>query len=522
MSWSGGGVVGSVGYGWSNFGLLSSITVNNSVTLNMSYNYDGQLTDAASVLYGYHAQNGYLESVATGNLSSAHTYSSYGELATSTNKDNTTNIVSFSYTRDALGRLSSMTRTTPSLTQTTSYVYDGAGQLLSETTGSTTKSYTYSDSGNRFTTGGAEVYDAQDRLVSDSQWTYTYNKNGYLSRKDHVSNGSYVTYTYDVLGNLTAVIYSNGTRVDYVVDGMNRRIQRKLNNAFSANFIYLDDLRPIAQLNSNGSIKSTFVYGSKPNVPDLMIQGTVRYRIISDHLGSPQYVVRESNGQVVQAITYDTWGKVLTDTNPGFQPFGFAGGIYDVTTGLVRFGARDYDPSIGRWLNKDPIRQAGGMNLYAYVKSDPINFYDPTGLSRLVYDPKTKTILVYPDGEGPPQSFPANNETTRNDSYPYMPEGNGPAPVGEWPMGSWVDKGNDPTGPYGAGGFIPIGLPKSSPFMDDYVGPQGRTGVGVHAGRVNSPRGPGRALTQGCVRTTEAGMKALRSDPPRTIKILGK
>jgi len=70
-----------------------------------------------------------------------------------------------------------------------------------------------------------------------------------------------------------------------------------------------------------------------------------------------------------------------SNSNPGFQPFGFAGGMYDSDTGLTRFGARDYDPETGRWTVKDPIRFDGGdTNLYGYVLNDPINFYDPLGL----------------------------------------------------------------------------------------------------------------------------------------------
>jgi RHS repeat-associated protein len=71
---------------------------------------------------------------------------------------------------------------------------------------------------------------------------------------------------------------------------------------------------------------------------------------------------------------------VLYDSNPGFQPFGFAGGLYDSDTGLVRFGARDYDAQAGRWTTKDPIGFAGGdVNLYGYVLNDPINLIDPNG-----------------------------------------------------------------------------------------------------------------------------------------------
>jgi RHS repeat-associated protein len=80
-------------------------------------------------------------------------------------------------------------------------------------------------------------------------------------------------------------------------------------------------------------------------------------------------------------MDYDEWGNVLADTNPGFQPFGFAGGLYDPDTGLIRFGARDYDPESGRWTAKDPIQFAGGApNLYSYVRNDPVNRIDPTGL----------------------------------------------------------------------------------------------------------------------------------------------
>ncbi|RZK45611.1 MAG: hypothetical protein EOO94_04085, partial [Pedobacter sp.] len=228
------------------------------------------------------------------------------------------------------------------------------------------------------------VYDVQDRLVSNSEWNFTYNKNGYLSRKDHLSNGSWVTYTYDALGNLLVVQFSNGTKVDYLVDGSDRRVRRRLNNTFNAAYIYRDDLRPAAQLNSNGTIKSVFIYGSRSNSPDLIVQGTVTYRVISDHLGSPLFVIRASNGQIVQQLTYDTWGKVISDSNPGFQPLGFAGGIYDSTTSLVRFGARDYDASVGRWLNKDPIRYEGGLN---YLNRQTLEF------SRYTNNPNDKASL---------------------------------------------------------------------------------------------------------------------------------
>jgi len=106
--------------------------------------------------------------------------------------------------------------------------------------------------------------------------------------------------------------------------------------------------------------------------------------ILSDHLGSPRLVVNVETGDVVQQMNYDEFGNVTVDTSPGFQPFGFAGGIYDRDTGLVRFGARDYDPETGRWTAKDPIVLSNlEVNLFTYSINDPLNFIDMFGTHEL-------------------------------------------------------------------------------------------------------------------------------------------
>jgi len=111
-----------------------------------------------------------------------------------------------------------------------------------------------------------------------------------------------------------------------------------------------------------------------------MVKDGKTYRIISDHLGSPRLVINTSDSTIAQRMDYDVWGSVILDTNPGFQPFGFAGGIYDQHTKLTRFGARDYDAEISRWTTKDPIGLNGGLNVYGYVGGDPVNIIDPLGL----------------------------------------------------------------------------------------------------------------------------------------------
>ena len=108
------------------------------------------------------------------------------------------------------------------------------------------------------------------------------------------------------------------------------------------------------------------------------------YYLAYDQVGSLR-VVADHLGNVVKEIEYDTFGNIITDTNPLFEiPFAFAGGLYDPDTGLIHFGFRDYDPEIGRWTAKDPIFFAGGdVDLFGYVTSDPVNWVDPDGLNPL-------------------------------------------------------------------------------------------------------------------------------------------
>jgi RHS repeat-associated protein len=184
-----------------------------------------------------------------------------------------------------------------------------------------------------------------------------------------------------VLGNLRSVLLPGGDTIEYVIDAQNRRIGKLINGTLVQGFLYQDQLNPVAELDGTGQVVSRFVYGTKPHVPDYMIKGGVTYRLVTDHLGSVRLVVDVSSGAVVQRIDYDAFGRVTQDSNPGFQPFGFAGGIYDIHTGLVRFGARDYDAFTGRWTTKDPIKfLGGGPNLYGYVLHDPVNLIDLTGL----------------------------------------------------------------------------------------------------------------------------------------------
>jgi RHS repeat-associated protein len=243
--------------------------------------------------------------------------------------------------------------------------------------------YTYDANGSRAGPGWGET-DGQDRLPSSPVASaYTYTADGTLRTK--TAGGQVTTYGYDLIGNLRSVQRpAPAAPISYGIDGLNRRVSKSVGGVLQRAWAW-DGARIVAELDGAGNMTSRFVYGTRSQVPDYMIKGGQVYRLLTDHLGSVRLVVRLSDGAIAQELAYDPWGAVAKDTSPGLQPFGFAGGVYDPDTQLVRFGARDYDPVIGRWTAKDPSGFAGGTNLYAYAEDDPVNLVDLTGEHPVVF-----------------------------------------------------------------------------------------------------------------------------------------
>ena len=285
--------------------------------------------------------------------------------------------------RDGDGRILEKTDAVGVVSHDWVYQYDTAGRLTDVAEDGVAEShYEYDVDDNRLSfmsTSGTTygTYDVQDRLQTYGGATYGYGANGELQSK--ASGAGTTSYSYDVFGNLLSATLADGTALGYVVDGQNRRVGTLVNGTLTAGYLYQDQLNAVAQLDGNGNLVSRFVFGSKPNVPDYFTNAAGTFRILSDHLGSPRLVVNASNGNVVEEIDYDEFGNVTSDTQPGTIPFGFAGGLYDRSTELVRFGARDYDPIVGRWTSKDPLKLLAGFNVYEYSEDDPINYQDPTG-----------------------------------------------------------------------------------------------------------------------------------------------
>ncbi|MFZ1829203.1 MAG: hypothetical protein WAW42_10640 [Candidatus Competibacteraceae bacterium] len=252
-----------------------------------------------------------------GNANEAYTYNSFGEVATYHAAYSGTNRLDLAYTRDALGRITQKVETIQGQAATYDYAYDLAGRLIEvRHNGATVATYGYDANGNRTQVNGATVatHDEQDRLLTQDGATYSYTANGELKTK--TVGGQTTSYDYDVLGNLRHVALPDGRTLDYLIDGQDRRIGKKVNGVLTQGFLYQSALQIAAELDGNHQIVSRFVYASDGNSPDVLIKGGQTYRLIKDHLGSPRLIINNATGAIEQRMDYDVWGRVILDTNP--------------------------------------------------------------------------------------------------------------------------------------------------------------------------------------------------------------
>lgn len=406
MEWksTAGGVDGAVAWEHSNsLNVQSRSVMSQSGTDVVTYQYDGEgnVTQAGALAItrddATGLLTGHVDSTELGGpsgVSDEWKYSSFGGLESYDAEWSGASVFRQEYVRDKLGRIVEILETldgAPTLTSHRRYEYDGRNSLwrvYDELAGGQLEAeYTYDNRGNRKTGPGSVLpatYDDQDRVVAYGDLTFSFSDNGELTQSVDASDGTTIDFGYDTYGNLERVTTSGAT-IEYIYDPMQRRVGRRVNGTLDRMFLYEDQLRVAAELDGSGALVSRFVYGTKTNVPDYMIRGGSVYRILSDHVGSVRRVVNVATGAVVLDRAFDEFGRVISESGQlDFVPFGFAGGLFDgdyPDPGHVRFGYRDYLPTLGRWMSRDPLLFAGGQgNLYLYAYNDPVNATDEWGL----------------------------------------------------------------------------------------------------------------------------------------------
>jgi RHS repeat-associated protein len=187
---------------------------------------------------------------------------------------------------------------------------------------------------------------------------------------------------------------------------------------FFENFIFC--LQVLAEMDENNDLIAFYVYDGAGLVAKVT-SASEYYYYHYDGLGST-VAITDSTAQIVNAYAYSPFGLVGSQETieNSFQYVGRFG-VMAEGNGLYFMRARYYDPEVGRFINKDPIGYAGGLNLYRYVGNNPIHFVDPWGLQTVRFDPDTNTISFIPES-GSVDSFPARNEV--------VGEGHDPLPRG--------------------------------------------------------------------------------------------
>ncbi|WP_438444213.1 fibronectin type III domain-containing protein [Gorillibacterium sp. sgz5001074] len=287
---------------------------------------------------------------------------------------------------DKRGLVSDQTIVSPEGTESVHYVYDDDGQLKnvmrSGVPGSEyTEGYDYDANKNRKWrevsghVAEAAEYDANGLLKKVGNVEYRFDADGFLTHK-----GSQ-TFQYGAKGELLEATTVTGSTYRYTYDGINRRTARDSGTG-TVQYLYGNpmDVWMLTDAVDEQGVVTQYHYNENGLLLALEREG-VRYYVITDSVGTPLRVV-DAEGRVVKQLRYDSYGALLHDSNPGFRlDIGFAGGLADDASGLVRFGFRDYDPVSGRWTARDPIlfdSQQG--NLYAYVNNNPTTWRDPCGL----------------------------------------------------------------------------------------------------------------------------------------------
>jgi RHS repeat-associated protein len=376
-----GPATGSFTYAYDSDGRITSRSLQAGATVNdvLGYDADGYPVSDGFATIARSGPGGSASGYAAGAYALSLAYDKAGRVRSRTTNVDGHQRYAYALRHDADGRVRRREETVGGQTVATEYDYDPRGRLTEvRRDGQVVEAYEYDAAGNRVSaqSGGparAATYDAQGRLTALGTTQYSFDAAGFLAAR-----GS-DTFTYGAQGELLAATV-DGQTVTYAYDAFNRRIARTAGGQ-SWQYLYGDlrDAFRVSAVREPGGALTVLRYDDEGLLIGFERAGS-RFHVATDQVGSPR-VVTDAAGAVVRTIAYDSFGRVTASTGTAEVPLGFAGGLADELTGLVRFGMRDYDPAAGRWTARDPVLfEAGQSNLYLYVAGDPVGSRDPSGL----------------------------------------------------------------------------------------------------------------------------------------------
>lgn len=285
---------------------------------------------------------------------------------------------------DPASRISDYTDSDPSQSQ--NFSYDPLSRLLTASigAGSTQESLTYDTNSNRLS--------KTVQTATTAQTAYIYGSTGNRLTQETPQGKPAINYTYDAAGNtlsdgVNTYTYSDRGRLSavnanqYAVNGSGQRVKKTTPQGTTL-FVYDEAGHLIGEYtDTKKTIRETVYFG---NTPVAVIAGGVTSYIHADHLNAPRAIV-DGTGKTVWRWDSEPFGadKPNEDPDKDGKKFTynlrFPGQYYDAETGLHYNYFRDYSPSLGRYIESDPIGLGGGLNTYGYVSGNPVSLTDSRG-----------------------------------------------------------------------------------------------------------------------------------------------
>lgn len=259
-------------------------------------------------------------------------------------------------------------------------------EVPASATGSTAVAVTATDAN-----GNAQTRNWRFDGASATPRSFTYDLNG------NCTSDGIRTYTWDAADRMVSIEWTpvTGTvrRTELSYNGLGQRVRmvEKTNGAVTSNITYLWTGSSIAEErdSAGGTVTKRYLGNG-------MMVGSTKYFFTIDRLGSIREIT-DNSGNIVSRFDYDPYGS-RSQVSGTFDPsMGFTGHFHHAS-GLVLTWFRGYDPVSARWLSRDPIGEAGGTNLYAYVENNPINQADPFGLIGSAQRPEYYAALAWASG----------------------------------------------------------------------------------------------------------------------------
>ena len=408
---------------------------------------------AHTTSYAYDLDNRVTE-ITTDGVTKTYTYDTYGRVSQQVTTSGGVPILTetYTYTPASDGQLSAQVatyRTQSALYDVTyAYTYDGNGNILSVSDGTNTTSYVY-DSANQLIRENDQAanktttwaYDNAGNILQRDEYTYTTAENpgtptdtvnyayGETPWRDLLTAYDDQAITYDAIGNPTrdyagntytwqqgrelASMSGNGVTWNYTYDADGMRTSRT-NGTATYRYIYSGSklLQMEISDTSTGAVSHTlgFTYDAQGTPQTVTYNGTVYY--YATNLQGDIVAILNASGTTVVEYTYDAWGNPLSligslaSTLGKHNPLRYRGYVYDQETGFYYLQSRYYDPTTCRFINADAYASTGqgiiGHNMFAYCGNNSVCYFDPTGTTEQLYADPVATYLgdTQPVGAG--------------------------------------------------------------------------------------------------------------------------